>query len=36
VQPPGRILPTERSFAAETVREVLGLVVTANLQAMVS
>jgi DNA-binding transcriptional regulator YhcF (GntR family) len=33
---PGRILPTERAFAAETVREVLGLVVTANLQAMVS
>ncbi len=33
---PGRLLPTERAFAAETVREVLGLVVTANLQAMVS
>jgi DNA-binding transcriptional regulator YhcF (GntR family) len=33
---PGRILPTERAFAAETVREVLSLVVTANLQAMVS
>ena len=33
---PGRQLPTERAFAAETVREVLGLVVTANLQAMVS
>jgi hypothetical protein len=33
---PGRIVPTERAFAADTVREVLGLVVTANLQAMVS
>lgn len=33
---PGRVLPTERAFAAETVREVLGLVVTANLSAMVS
>jgi hypothetical protein len=33
---PGRQLPTERAFAADTVREVLNLVVTANLQAMVS
>jgi len=33
---PGRLLPTERAFAADTVREVLGIVVTANLQAMVS
>lgn len=36
VQLPGRVIPTERAFAAETVREVLSLVVTANLQAMVS
>jgi DNA-binding transcriptional regulator YhcF (GntR family) len=35
-QVPGRLLPTERAFAAETVREVLNLVVTSNLQAMVS
>lgn len=33
---PGRLLPAERAFAAETVREVLGLVVEANLAAMVS
>lgn len=33
---PGRRLPTERAFAAGTVREVLGLVVEANLAAMVN
>ena len=33
---PGRLLPTERAFAADTVRELLSLVVTANLSAMVS
>ena len=33
---PGRLLPAERAFAATTVREVLGLVVEANLAAMVS
>ena len=33
---PGRLLPTERAFDAATVRELLGLVVSANLSAMVS
>jgi DNA-binding transcriptional regulator YhcF (GntR family) len=33
---PGRLLPTERAFDAATVREVLTLVVGANLSAMVS
>jgi hypothetical protein len=34
--PPRADAPTERAFAAGTVREVLGLVVEANLAAMVS
>lgn len=33
---PGRQLPTERAFGADTVRELLTLVVGANLSAMVS
>ncbi len=32
----GRLLPTERAFSGETVREVLGVVVELNLRAMVS
>lgn len=32
----GRLLPTERVFSGETVREVLAIVVELNLQAMVS
>lgn len=32
----GRVLPTERAFSGETVREVLGIVVELNLRAMVS
>ena len=32
----GRMLPTERVFSGETVREVLGVVVELNLRAMVS
>lgn len=31
---PARLLPTERAFSRETVREVLGVVVAANLRAM--
>lgn len=33
---PGRVLPTERAFSGETVREVLQIVVELNLRAMVS
>lgn len=33
---PGRILPTERAFSGDTVREVMGIVVGLNLRAMVS
>lgn len=32
----GRVLPTERAFSGETVREVLGIVVELNLRAMES
>ena len=33
---PGRVLPTERAFSGETVRQVLSVVVELNLRAMVS